>query len=1166
MNIPAMRPYAFDEDLPRGVLAIQASAGTGKTYALVDLAVRFIAEKDIRASQLLIVTFTRAATGELRSRLRERLVEVAGVLASEHPETKDPFLDFVAADERIIRLGRVQRAVSEFDSATITTIHGFATQMLGTLGSTSGTDPDARLVDDADDLVADTCADQLAAAAADETVSYEDLPTLREFVNATERAMSCPDTKIVPGVDQQGAQPAQVRLAQMVEEARRTIVHRHRRAATMSYDDLLTQLRQALNGPGGVATVQAIRERFAVALIDEFQDTDPVQWDIFARLFGDDEGTASLVLVGDPKQAIFAFRGANVHTFVKAVDEPGTEQRALETNWRSDGALISALDILFEGATFGEESIAFERVTVARDNAGKRLVGATGGELPALSLRLALGSTLPRNKHRGSAPTGREPIAADGARSSIFADLVIQVRELLESATLPPKDGESRRPVQPSDVAVLVRTNIEAAQVQTALIAQDIPAVLSRGMSVLQAPAADQWRSLLDALMRPSNTERARAFALSWFAGWNAARIDAAVDADLAGLQEQLQSWSETLTNHGVAPFVQKVMVDSGVVARVLHRPDGDRQVTDLEHIGELLQAAPLTQRPSVAGLLSMLDTEPDDDADVDTKGDRTARRIESEAQAVQIMTVWVAKGLQFPIVCVPTMWSKAAADVMYQDPLTGDRTYDVAKGEDWPTKKEAKVRKGWAAEESLGEHLRLLYVALTRAQHHTIVWWTRSLGSEKSSLAHLLFARTDDGAIDVDKYCLEKVDEFPPDQDAEDFLEPLARRSEGKISVTTIGATRSPPDRWIPSAPSAVLGELTLAHLDSVPDRSLRRWSFTAITHMTEVADFDPFDSSLSDRAAGDEAAVTDGASTSVPVEAEAPETDTLPMSAMALLPAGPAFGTLVHSVLEGVDFVADDLRLSLQQAVNRELARTPMDLTPTSLPGLASASGAELLVDALAGAISSPLGPDCGDISLGDISRKNRIDEMSFEFHLGEGGHRPSIHDIGRLLLDGLPPDDPFVPWAADVASGATDISLAGHLTGSIDAVIRVHARDGTQRFLVVDYKTNRLSDPRRTPAPDDYGWARMAEAMVEHQYPLQALIYSVALHRYLRSRVPGYDPAQHLGGAAYLFVRGMTGREERHDAGRPDGVFHWDIPPTVVSSLSDLLHGLTVTGVAA
>jgi exodeoxyribonuclease V beta subunit len=1153
----------MDEPLPSRVRAIQASAGTGKTFTLVGLAVRFIAEQNVAASELLMVTFTRAATNELRSRVRERLVQAAAALAGED-RPDDELFAYLAQDHRTERLGRIRRAISDFDSATITTIHGFATQMLGVLGTTAESDPDAALVDDAGVLLGDCCVDVLARAAA-EGIPKSDLPSLTELVNATGRVMACPDTDVIPTSDHASDFPKYVQTAELVDQVRQLVSQRRRQGGTLGYDDLLTELQRALRGPGSAAAVGTIRDRYSVALIDEFQDTDPVQWDIFDRLFAQQVSATAMVLVGDPKQAIFAFRGANVHTFLDALATPGLEQRALARNWRSNGAVIHSLDTFFNGATFGESSIRFEKVVGAPINDKKRLANAYG-PLPALSLRLALGPSIERNSpSRARAASDTAMVAAPAARRAIYADLVASVRELLMSATFRQDDDDRvGTPVEPSDIAVLVRSGVEATAVQRALIAQGVPAVLSRGNSVLETPAADQWRLLVSALVRPSDPDRARAFALSWFMGWSAREIDEADEAALALLHEQLARWADILASHGVAPFVRRVMADSLVVARLLHQDEGDRRVTDLEHIGELLHALS-PPRPSATGLSALLIHEPEGEADADTNNDVTARRIESDDEAVKVMTVWVAKGLEFPIVCVPTMWSmRTGIDVLYQDPETHRRTFDVAKGKDWPDKAAASERKSLAAREALGEHLRLLYVALTRAEHHTMVWWARTDSDDRSSLAHLLFARRD-GAIDDELFLREQVPSLPSDADAEAFLEPLVRASDGTIAVEIVDALSPPGDRWASSQETPTPPLLDVAHLTHRPDRTRKRWSFTALTRGDE-ADANPNDASMADRGAGDEPGSVDQSLAAADVIEGTRADDasitaaTGPVPAMALLPAGPAFGTLVHAVLEGVDFATADLDRVVRRRLNDVLSRYPVDLASPMLPD--DRDGEDVLVEALRQAITSPLGaPFTG--SLADIGPGDRLNELSFVLSLGGGGHRPTTAAIGALVADHLPVDDAFGPWARQVATGGSTLSLAGHLTGSIDAVIRVRAQDGSPRFVVVDYKTNRLSTPRQLPGPDDYGPARIAEAMVEHHYPLQALLYSVALHRYLRSRLGAdYHPERHLGGAAYLFVRGMAGPDVRQEDGRPQGVCHWDIPPVLVDALSDLLHGWDTT----
>ena len=308
--------------------------------------------------------------------------------------------------------------------------------------------------------------------------------------------------------------------------------------------------------------------------------------------------------------------------------------------------------------------------------------------------------------------------------------------------------------MQPSDIAVLVRSNDDAVKIRDALRLRGIPAMLARGGSVLESPGADQWRWLLDAMSRPSDPVRARTFALSWFGGRSADWVATAGDDDLVELQEQLAEWVAVLAERGVTDFQRRLWADTGVVARVLARPDGDRELTDLEHVAELLGTGAGDQHQSVAGLLSILDAPPPEEIDADVDRDQAARRVESEALAVHVMTVWVAKGLEFPIVCVPTMWSSGNATPIVPDPdgPIGARMYDLAS-KPWPDAAATKERKALAEAETLGEHLRLLYVALTRARHQTIVWWTSVSTAKKSGLTRVLFARDAEGRLDPEQF-----------------------------------------------------------------------------------------------------------------------------------------------------------------------------------------------------------------------------------------------------------------------------------------------------------------------------------------------------------------------------------------------------------------------------
>jgi exodeoxyribonuclease V beta subunit len=1131
--------FSLLDPLPSGCVAIEASAGTGKTYTLAGLVVRFVAEEAVRVEELLIVTFTRAAAAELRDRVRSRLSEAAAALRrpSDIPAT-DELLAFLAASDRECRLDRLEQAVADFDAATITTIHGFATQVLATLGSAAPGDPDASLLDDTNDLVEAVCADVLATESVGDPTIADQLPELENLTKLCIKVLGNPGIHVIPGTDDAGSTPVAARLRRLVDSAVDEVHRRRRAAGTLSFDDLLTRLRDALSE--GSTAVTSLRRRFRIALIDEFQDTDPVQWEIFSRLFGGPVYRSPLVLVADPKQAIYAFRGANVHTYLEAAHRPGTTRATLGVNRRSDGALLDALGHLFEGATFGDPRIEFVQVKPAPEHQGLRLTTDDGAAVPALRVRLALGDDLFRNEH-GEIPTRI-------AEAAIARDLACQVQHLLETTWIPsPGEIAPKRRVRPSNVAVLIGTNAEAERVQAALHRLAIPAVVTRSDSVLRSAAATQWRWLLTALTRPADPTRARAAALSWFFGWTVAELDAADDAKLSQVQDQLFRWAETLDAQSTVGFCAKVWSDSGVAARVLATSDGDRDFTDLDHIAGLLQASTAGRRPTAAGLLATL-KQLESKAGGDPETDLTARQVESEAEAVRIMTVHAAKGLEFPIVCVPTLWRNSLAvahEIVFQDPDTGLRTFDIANGEGWPTASDAKARKVRANDEARGENLRLLYVALTRAQHKTLVWWSRVQGCDITGLAHVLFARSN-GAIDPELFAAPKV-VLPPDSDAATALEYAFSRAVDGVAVTVTGSADGPVHLWADGASRAPSRAIGLAVLDRVLVRANRRWSFSAISDRAREAALDPEDESLGDSGAADE---PPEAVDAVPPGDAALASD-LPLGAVA---GGAQFGTLVHEVLERVDFASGDLDAELRTHIGDRLRWNPWPVDT------------ETLVKGLRSAIETPLGPLFKGQRLRDFARSERIGELGFELRLGGQGRFATDRSIGELVLGYLPEDDPLRRWAQHLAAGEFGVKLAGHLTGSIDLVARVcdgTGADAPPRFVVVDYKTNTLGERGRAPQSIDYHPYALPAAMAEHHYPLQALLYSVALHRYLRWRVPGYEPAKHFGGTAYLFVRGMAGAGTPVVGGNPHGVFSWQVPPELVSALSDLLDGTGVPG---
>ena len=1166
-------PFEPCGPLPWGRLAIEASAGTGKTYALADLATRFVAEGQVTAAELLIVTFTRAAANELRSTVRRRLDVVARELADDSSPPGDDVVGYLAAHDCEGRSRRLRQAVMDFDAATVATIHGFATQVRSALGTALAGEQATRILPDTSDLVEATCIDVLAGAAVDDLYSSA-LPTLKELRDAVRRIDDCSDLVLFPSPSDPSPPLEVAVLVELVQNATRLARARRRAAATLSFNDVLTEFQDLLHDQASSASaVQYLRGRYRVVLIDEFQDTDPVQWDIFSILFGERQERTSLVLVGDPKQSIYGFRGADVHTYLRAVADERAPVQTLGTNWRSDGALIECLDRLLTGATFGE-GISFLPVVPSKVNDDRRLEGA-GGPLPAMAVRLAVGGEIERTKNDAKL------VMTDSATEVILDDLVAQVRELLEHAWIPDSSGlPDKRRVRPQHIAVLVPRNAEAEAVQSALMANGIPAVVSKSGSVLHSEAATQLRWVLHALDQPSDPGRVRLYALTWFGGWDAERLAAASDGEAADeldrMQEQLRGWAERLSTDPVAAVLGRIRTETDLLARVLADPEGDRHVTDLDHLTELLCMAAPGGRSGAAGLLATLDRRQDAEADGDPEVDEdaTARRLETDAEAVQVMTVWRAKGLQFPIVCLPLLWHEiqSAAKEFY-DPEAGRRVLDLADDDTYPDDETGQRRANRVLAERQGERLRTLYVALTRAQHHNVVWWARTKNSECSALARVLFARIG-AAIDPEHFRGDRI-AVPDDGAVLAALQPVVVEVDGRVpGALAVEVVRPvpPTPRWRADNIEEPAPGLAIAQAPR-PDRRAQRWSFSAVTRQIEVDALelpDPLEASeeaLSDSGAADEgapaaAATSDDALPQLPMEGRAPDDESSDgdlavraPNALTQLPAGTAFGTLVHSVLERARWPSDDPEAAMGEAVDSCLDRFHFDLSPlASDPPVADGRGA--LVAGLLTALRTPLGSLCGDRPLIDFDRTDRLGEVTFDFHLAEADRASTVHAIGEVVAAGLAPEDPFAEWARSLSSGTTDVLLAGHLTGSIDLLLRVAVKDGDHRFVVCDYKTNALHEPGRPASAADYTGPRMADAMVEHDYPLQALVYSVALHRYLRWRLPGYRADRHLGGSAYLFLRGMDGGGSTD--GTPHGVFEWAIPPSVVVDLSDLLAG--------
>ncbi|MDC7120159.1 UvrD-helicase domain-containing protein [Cellulomonas fimi] len=1142
--------------LPTGTVVLEASAGTGKTTTIASLAARYVAEGVARLPELMLVTFGRAATAELRDRVRGRLVEVERALrdpaAAASGDEVVRHLATTGSAELALRRSRLARALSEVDAATITTTHGFCQQMLAVLGTVGDVDHDATLLPDVADLEAEVVDDLYLRKYAGAESAVLDVATARTVARA---AVSDHAATLQPD-DAAAGSAAQHRYG-LARAVRDELGRRKRARRVVDYDDLLVLLRDALAHPvTGPAAVERVRGRYRVVMVDEFQDTDPVQWDILRLAF---HGSRTLVLIGDPKQAIYAFRGADVATYLRAA-QTGDAQ-TLGRNWRTDGPVIDGLAPILRGAALGDPRIVVHPVTAART--GRRLDGG-----PPVVLRQVTRDAV------GATP-GKQP-AVGKVRELVYRDVAAQVVRTLEQTRLTDAPGGTTRPVRPADVAVLVRTNAEALAVHGAIVGAGVPAVISGLASVFGSASATDWLTLLTALTRLADSRTVAAAALTPFVGWDATRLALASDDDLDALADLVRGWAHVLDEHGVAALLEATAA-AGLRERLLRGPDGERRLTDLRHVAEALHEAALDGGLGASALTEWLRARIDEAA-VDYAEERS-RRLETDSAAVQVITVHASKGLQFPVVLVPfawNRWSPRSPEILrfHQD---DERVLHVG-GPGSPGYADALARH---EADECGEDLRLAYVALTRAHSQVVLWWAPSANSSTSALSRLLLAPRDDHGTPAARVTV------PNDAAASARFAALADSSGGTLVHEVVD--RAPDTvRWRPSLPPAA--DLGVAVLGREVDLGWRRTSYSGLTahaHHAGVGD-EPENPGIQDEPDGDptaaarDAAGTLGAAGTIDVDAALRGVP----STMADLPGGTAFGTLTHAVLEHVDTHAADLRAEVVQACRATGLATPLGVAP------------EVLADALLPALHTPLGPLAGGRTLADVAPADRLAELEFELPLaggdeiaepraaagaqsgreaashatahgrearadgrdGRGDVRAagSLHDVADLLRRHLPSDDPFSGYADRLDGDLAGTRLRGYLTGSIDAVLRVPDGDG-HRYLVVDYKTNRLAPHDEPLTTWHYRPDALVRAMTDSHYPLQLLLYSVALHRYLRWRLPGYSPDRHLGGGLYLFVRGMVGASTPVVDGVPTGVMSWRPPPPLVVALSDLLaHG--------
>jgi exodeoxyribonuclease V beta subunit len=1131
-----------------GVHLIEASAGTGKTYTIATLVLRFIVEHDIAIQNVLLVTFTKAATEELKLRVRSRLQEARQVLAGQKANIDASIVDWLdnlQLDPNLSKR-RIDQSLLDFDQAAIFTIHGFCQRVLTEHALESGQLFAVDMLADVstlqkacaddfwrrqiyprsaweasvltasfktpDDLLAsidyvdpnievfppiqslDGAFDQLKQAikqarpalnlipnllASSFTegkfkTSYctsfeQNLSLLNAWLNDETAPMPVPETfsaltthgiknglngvKFKSTKDKTAAQRLDEYWTELAIDAhpcdelysavqqvtltlRRNLLlalqielnKQLQQQNKLSFESAIDHLHASLQKSAGNHLLTELQTCYTAALIDEFQDTDTKQWAIFSRLF-----TSSrhyLYLIGDPKQAIYNFRGADIHAYL-AAQKQAQYRHTLEKNWRSQPHLVNAVNLLFQRQqAFLLDDLSFYPVQPAL--------------APDETLSTPSTQTLPPFMLWQLPESGNEKthwrIDRNDAAQHILNAVVQEIVSLLNGDYRLQPSG---RAIQASDIAILVRSNQQARNYQEALRAAKVPAILNATESVFTTCEAVDLFHLLEAIAHPGNRHRLKqALTLSWFA------LDGQALYQLNTHATQMDDWAARFLAYfqewqqkGFLAMMQRVLQQERISATLSNSETAERRLTNLRHLLELIQQAVTDEHLNSQKTLYWLSQAIAQAKQKPATQEDQQLRLESDENAVQILTLHRCKGLEFSIVFCPCHWQRHQRLKSEKHFVKCHEQHRMVA--DLGSEAFARRRQAALIEE-LAEDIRLLYVAVTRAKHRCYLAWAdaRAGGADNdSAMAWLLdFAGTDFAAQQS------RLQSFQ-----QQYPELFDYRLLSLSSEPSVSAIKPKTNAPVLQASQA--------------KRSLStHWQMSSYTALSALSQHEApeFPEDKAD-------------------EKQTPESEA--DNSEKTLPKGPHTGNVIHYLLENIAF--HDLASNHDISALRDAA--------CQRYGLALETP-ELINRLLQQTVTTPLSETDESFRLKNINPQRCLKEMPFYLSMPE----LETKDLNKLLHH----QPAFQPLNAQ--------ALSGYLTGFIDLVCEYKGL-----YYVIDYKTNCLPN---------YRAENLLQAMQEHNYGLQYWIYSLVLHLYLQKRLSHYHYDRHFGGVRYLFVRGM------------------------------------------
>ncbi len=1162
----------------QGRSLIEASAGTGKTYTIAALYLRALIEHNYRPQQILVVTFTKAATQELRERIRSLIKEALNFLLQQGDDSDldcDQVVEMILSRYPQQDWSKIQQHLADclitMDESSIFTIHGFVHRVLSDSAFETGNLFEMELVDSDDDLLEVACNDfwRICTAKMDiaelemldtvfsspyrikkelrQLLRGQDIRiipdpstfsfTTNDYINACKQAremwltnydeitglindatenkylhgasykpqlvndayelingffasdgvnLNIPEktkylrqdfivSKKKKGLDDkipyhrffelweqisETAYPLSIHFKiKVLSDAKNYCADRlmqlKMRSKVMAHDDVLDLLNWAMQNDVGGMLAGMIRHKYPLAMIDEFQDTDNVQYQIFSSIY---PGDSNLIMIGDPKQAIYSFRGGDIFTYLQAQKETKeTNCFTLDTNWRSTSGLINAVNSVFScryepfiynGIDFIDVNASGKHDAAPFEVAGKAAEPMTIWHIPLTDENL------------GERPKGF--IKKDIAKQQVAYATAGEIVKLLDQKSQITVEGRS---IKAKDITVLVRSGKQANLVIEALRDRGLACAYQGNDSVFASNQALELNMILHALAYPESESYLLAALATVTVGKTASQI-VEMQQDERGWEQfsQLIFTLNQLWKKG--HFIQAMfqfLHDMDIPSQCLQQTDGERQLTNLLHLIELLQQA----SQSTHGINGLLDWYQQQISD-ESVGDQKQLRLESDSDLINVVTIHKSKGLEYSVVFAPFLWdsgtNRMSSAKFHQLEENGKATTVIDLGSD-----EIKESKEQAAIEELAEEIRLLYVALTRAKHKCYISWGKVAYFTKSPLGYLL--DEEKKIIDLvasSDNCIEFID-IPESNSV------YTDQNTDERQLKARDFTGSIPTSFAISSFTSLAANVGHHHGNTGGIDSALIPSEAAQIQFQELAQEQAGGSSLN--SASNQVGIFD-------------------------FPKGARAGVFFHHIFENIDFQdADSEQTDL--LIEKSLRKFGFD-----------SGWFEVVKQNVLAVINCELGDS--EMSLDMIPESNRVDEMEFLL-----SHSKLTSSQVNFILNKY---EKYNRIDRPLEFG----EIEGFLKGFVDLTFEYQGK-----YYIVDYKTNHLGNDYSL-----YNSESLQQSIIDHDYDLQYIIYSAALHKYLNQTMPDYSYETHFGGVYYLYLRGI-------DGSGTSGVFY-DMPP--------------------